>query len=167
MDEGMHIRGVEIVFLVPGRCRQHDVGIEAAGRHAEIKRDHEVELALRGGIAPGHLTGLLASHLAEILALEAVTRAKEMAQEVFVPLARRAEQVRAPDEQIAWEVLGLIRILASHPQPAVLQTRDDMVFHGGPGFFRFARDRKSTRLNSSHLGISYAVFCLKKKTKLM
>src|SRR5436853_3639368 len=26
------------------------------------------------------------------------------------------------------------------------------------------RDRKSTRLNSSHLGISYAVFCLKKKT---
>src|SRR5258705_887754 len=28
-----------------------------------------------------------------------------------------------------------------------------------------ALDRKSTRLNSSHLGISYAVFCLKKKNK--
>src|SRR5438045_9354045 len=28
-------------------------------------------------------------------------------------------------------------------------------------------DRKSTRLNSSHLGISYAVFCLKKKKKKM
>src|SRR3712207_8360283 len=27
-----------------------------------------------------------------------------------------------------------------------------------------ARDRKSTRLNSSHANISYAVFCLKKKT---
>src|SRR5947199_8126152 len=27
-------------------------------------------------------------------------------------------------------------------------------------------DRKSTRLNSSHLGISYAVFCLKKKIRL-
>src|SRR5262245_65094366 len=26
-------------------------------------------------------------------------------------------------------------------------------------------DRKSTRLNSSHLGISYAVFCLKKKSQ--
>src|SRR5258705_7896911 len=26
-------------------------------------------------------------------------------------------------------------------------------------------DRKSTRLNSSHLGISYAVFCLKKKNR--
>src|SRR5690606_40528830 len=28
-----------------------------------------------------------------------------------------------------------------------------------------ARDRKSTRLNSSHVKISYAVFCLKKKNK--
>src|SRR5437899_7719451 len=33
------------------------------------------------------------------------------------------------------------------------------VLAGGGGV-----DRKSTRLNSSHLGISYAVFCLKKKT---
>src|SRR5438034_3680355 len=30
---------------------------------------------------------------------------------------------------------------------------------------RSARDRKSTRLNSSHTVISYAVFCLKKKNK--
>src|SRR5260221_7324489 len=30
-----------------------------------------------------------------------------------------------------------------------------------------AADRKSTRLNSSHTVISYAVFCLKKKTKKM
>src|SRR5256885_2759291 len=33
------------------------------------------------------------------------------------------------------------------------------------GIDRFMRDRKSTRLNSSHLVISYAVFCLKKKKK--
>src|SRR5438045_7535231 len=30
---------------------------------------------------------------------------------------------------------------------------------------QYTIDRKSTRLNSSHLGISYAVFCLKKKKK--
>src|SRR5256885_9861620 len=30
----------------------------------------------------------------------------------------------------------------------------------------YVRDRKSTRLNSSHLVISYAVFCLKKKTPM-
>src|SRR5438132_5335589 len=33
----------------------------------------------------------------------------------------------------------------------------------GLGWPPFARDRKSTRLNSSHTVISYAVFCLKKK----
>src|SRR5262245_65315979 len=34
-----------------------------------------------------------------------------------------------------------------------------------PGNEAALPDRKSTRLNSSHLGISYAVFCLKKKKK--
>src|SRR3712207_9164112 len=34
----------------------------------------------------------------------------------------------------------------------------------GPQKGRATRDRKSTRLNSSHANISYAVFCLKKKT---
>src|SRR3989442_6360679 len=36
---------------------------------------------------------------------------------------------------------------------------------GGPGRARRRRDRKSTRLNSSHVRISYAVFCLKKKKR--
>src|SRR5437762_7152068 len=35
--------------------------------------------------------------------------------------------------------------------------------NGARGFARLQRDRKSTRLNSSHRCISYAVFCLKKK----
>src|SRR3712207_7661137 len=35
-----------------------------------------------------------------------------------------------------------------------------------PASIRFSLDRKSTRLNSSHANISYAVFCLKKKTNL-
>src|SRR5690242_21948676 len=34
---------------------------------------------------------------------------------------------------------------------------------GGDDRHRNLRDRKSTRLNSSHMSISYAVFCLKKK----
>src|SRR3712207_8631509 len=32
--------------------------------------------------------------------------------------------------------------------------------------YKFILDRKSTRLNSSHANISYAVFCLKKKKKI-
>src|SRR2546426_9372048 len=37
--------------------------------------------------------------------------------------------------------------------------------HGNVRESHFFADRKSTRLNSSHLVISYAVFCLKKKKK--
>src|SRR3712207_7485627 len=36
---------------------------------------------------------------------------------------------------------------------------------GAAGVLRGRVDRKSTRLNSSHANISYAVFCLKKKKK--
>src|SRR5258707_5146741 len=50
-------------------------------------------------------------------------------------------------------------LLAAGPQTAVVGT-----FHTLPeGRLASWRDRKSTRLNSSHANISYAVFCLKKK----
>src|SRR5699024_11884024 len=35
------------------------------------------------------------------------------------------------------------------------------------GYLEEGRDRKSTRLNSSHVSISYAVYCLKKIKKMM
>src|SRR5256885_3609540 len=43
----------------------------------------------------------------------------------------------------------------------------DLHAHGqdSESYRYYAQDRKSTRLNSSHLVISYAVFCLKKKKK--
>src|SRR2546426_7636880 len=44
--------------------------------------------------------------------------------------------------------------------PVLDITLEDQIFLSQIG------DRKSTRLNSSHLVISYAVFCLKKKNKL-
>src|SRR3989442_8440619 len=43
---------------------------------------------------------------------------------------------------------------------AVVVNRAKLAYDGGA---RPSRDRKSTRLNSSHVRISYAVFCLKKK----
>src|SRR5688572_31608692 len=46
--------------------------------------------------------------------------------------------------------------LSPHPERAIL-------FRNGGRASRSAQDRKSTRLNSSHSQISYAVFCLKKK----
>src|SRR3989454_1550639 len=60
------------------------------------------------------------------------------------------------------ELLARIRALLRRSrvaQPAVLRVADLTL---DPAT---RRDRKSTRLNSSHLVISYAVFCLKKKTR--
>src|SRR5437868_12686937 len=45
---------------------------------------------------------------------------------------------------------------------AVLEGERQLLRCGGAGL----ADRKSTRLNSSHVSISYAVFCLKKKKKI-
>src|SRR5699024_11539743 len=44
-------------------------------------------------------------------------------------------------------------------------TAADRAELGGVSAERSTQDRKSTRLNSSHVSISYAVFCLKKKKK--
>src|SRR5260221_10246682 len=56
--------------------------------------------------------------------------------------------------------------------PVVLLRRTRRVLRGdrevprrAPHLGQIGRDRKSTRLNSSHTVISYAVFCLKKKKK--
>src|SRR3712207_7282029 len=69
---------------------------------------------------------------------------------VHVPLRRR--------QQVAALAVGVVddRVEERHPlQRRVLRARQrDKV-----------EDRKSTRLNSSHANISYAVFCLKKKRK--
>src|SRR5699024_11614885 len=50
-----------------------------------------------------------------------------------------------------------------------LTRESDQVEFGAAGnnlsYQTVSRDRKSTRLNSSHVSISYAVFCLKKKKK--
>src|SRR3712207_7211689 len=58
-------------------------------------------------------------------------------------------------------VLGLQDWVELHHSPGVgLQEVGEAAVAGDPW-----EDRKSTRLNSSHANISYAVFCLKKKTQ--
>src|SRR2546426_9278695 len=48
---------------------------------------------------------------------------------------------------------------------AELEAAGPLDLVAGPSGYGLPLDRKSTRLNSSHLVISYAVFCLKKKKK--
>src|SRR6478735_11548485 len=63
--------------------------------------------------------------------------------------------IRRPPRSTLFPYTTLFRSPPAVPWPAV--SRRDCHFR--------RRDRKSTRLNSSHLVISYAVFCLKKKKK--
>src|SRR5689334_24618229 len=75
------------------------------------------------------------------------------------------------------DALPILPDLAPHPELGLTsqQWRNvpglDPARHGRPAARAAPRhhdaqpDRKSTRLNSSHSSISYAVFCLKKKTK--
>src|SRR3546814_18279859 len=64
----MHVGGVEVVLLVTGRRGQDDVGEEPRGVHAEVDGDHQVELPVRGVVAPDDLLRLDLAHAAEVLA---------------------------------------------------------------------------------------------------
>src|SRR3712207_6928420 len=61
--------------------------------------------------------------------------------------------------------LALRRDRAGRPVPGHARRQAGRVAAGRRRRARALRDRKSTRLNSSHANISYAVFCLKKKKK--
>src|SRR5215212_11511969 len=65
--------------------------------------------------------------------------------------------IRRPPRSTLFPYTTLFRATRAPARP---RTRDQRGVLGG-----HRADRKSTRLNSSHLGISYAVFCLKKKKK--
>src|SRR3712207_7971459 len=77
--------------------------------------------------------------------------------------------IRRPPRSTLFPYTTLFRSpppVCGHPSldARVLLVRDRHLLDGdlvAPGVGR--RDRKSTRLNSSHANISYAVFCLKKK----
>src|SRR5690242_20823863 len=60
----------------------------------------------------------------------------------------------------------LAQVVEHIAQPTLCRCQHAVVIKRSPTTHIFLRqDRKSTRLNSSHMSISYAVFCLKKKKK--
>src|SRR5438445_7334890 len=79
------------------------------------------------------------------------------------PLAYRIrgeEIALAPPDLRRW-----FRRLGIEKSWGTADSRSSLTLATGGTFNRVERDRKSTRLNSSHANISYAVFCLKKKKK--
>src|SRR2546430_12449193 len=77
--------------------------------------------------------------------------------------------IRRPPRSTLFPYTTLFRSQAGDVRPRELQGRPEAKDDGGGDGQTDAeekdRDRKSTRLNSSHSQISYAVFCLKKKKK--
>src|SRR2546430_12621618 len=67
--------------------------------------------------------------------------------------------IRRPPRSTLFPYTTLFRSGEKHPSLALYRRRC------GDGDLRADQDRKSTRLNSSHSQISYAVFCLKKKKR--
>src|SRR5262245_63309435 len=85
----------------------------------------------------------------------------------YLRRARRATEraflvCRRDDHAIAG-VINVSQIFHGNFRSAYLGYYAGARFMGQGYMSEGLRDRKSTRLNSSHLGISYAVFCLKKK----
>src|SRR3712207_8582356 len=73
-------------------------------------------------------------------------------------------------EDFVWSVTTVITAVTSAEAVDRFHSAGTMVVREGwkvldVGGGKKAPDRKSTRLNSSHANISYAVFCLKKKNK--
>src|SRR2546426_3545025 len=66
---------------------------------------------------------------------------------------------------ITWTSVGLMSAAATVAGQNLGAHRPERAVHGVHVAAGLGLDRKSTRLNSSHLVISYAVFCLKKKKK--
>src|SRR5438105_12239742 len=78
--------------------------------------------------------------------------------------------IRRPPRSTLFPYTTLFRSLATEQSEVVEWSRLNVVislpfFQPSSSISRPRRDRKSTRLNSSHEWISYAVFCLKKKKK--
>src|SRR2546422_8599706 len=74
--------------------------------------------------------------------------------------------IRRPPRSTLFPYTTLFRSCIFGPHQTRLPTHVEDTHGGGKGSpAALGRDRKSTRLNSSHGYISYAVFCLKKKKK--
>src|SRR5438034_5088413 len=78
--------------------------------------------------------------------------------------------IRPPPRSTLFPYTTLFRsplsTLAERLHPESLRISVQVPRHAPDGVVVLKGDRKSTRLNSSHTVISYAVFCLKKKKKI-
>src|SRR5690348_17430253 len=86
---------------------------------------------------------------------------KHLARQTFP--TRRSSDLKAINDGFGHQVGDEVLVAVARALRRCTRAGDVVARLGGDEFAVILPDRKSTRLNSSHPSISYAVFCLKKK----
>src|SRR5256885_1670268 len=131
-----------------------EIAADGGGKGAEQRADRGVGAARQIGSGLGAMAQRLKQQRMATGVVQAVETRPDFGQKArqIAPRWRRLELER--QHQIAVVAQLCVALIAEQAPPGCLQRDEILVIW---------RDRKSTRLNSSHLVISYAVFCLKKK----
>src|SRR2546430_4052791 len=146
-------------------------GRGAPHRPVLLRETIELLAAERGGLfvdctvgLGGHSEAILqASSDAQVLAIDRDDEALELARERLALYGSRFHAVHADFRELT-RVLAIAKIKQARGILADLGVSSWQLDSPSRGF---SLDRKSTRLNSSHSQISYAVFCLKKKNHVV
>ncbi len=140
MNKRMHIRGIHVVFFIPGGGRQHDIGVQAGAGQTEVQGHHQIQLAVQTVIFPLHLFWLHAALLAEIFTLDTVFSAQQILEHVLVAFTGRAEQVGTPDEEVTRVVFTVFRLFRRETNRAFFQGFDGVINRRHACFLRLFRD---------------------------
>ena len=115
VHEGVHVRGGQVVLLVPRGGGQHDVGVQRRRRVTEVRHPHEVELA---GVRIAPVDGRGTGTLGQLFRVDLVAGTQHVAQEELGALRRRTEQVRTPVREDLRDVVVGVRVLDRELQAA-------------------------------------------------
>ena len=130
---GVHIRAGEVVLLVPGGSGKNNIRVQGGRGVAEVRGDHEVELAIGRGITPHHRLGTISS--SQFGSLNIIICAQHVAHEELSTLSGGTQQVRTPVEEDTREVDRVIGIFTRELQGAFGQLTRDVLANTHARFF--------------------------------
>ena len=130
---GVHIGAGEVVLLVPGGRGKNDIRVQGGRGVAEVRGDHEVELAIGRGVTPHHRLGTISSF--QFGSLNIVICSQHVAHEELSTLSGGTQQVRTPVEEDTREVHRVIGIFARELQRAFGQLARDVLADTDARFF--------------------------------
>ncbi len=136
----MHIRGIHIVFFIPGGGRQYDIGVQAGARQAEVQRHHQIQFAVQTIVTPLHFFRLHTALFTQIQPLNTMLSTQQILQHVLMAFTGRPKQVRTPDEQVTRVVFTVFRLLGGKANRTLFQGFDGIIYRRHTGFFRFTRN---------------------------